>query len=120
MASCDSSCAVLGDINMIDKHEVMINRRNAIIVLYGLMKDVFDRCYYDCLEKTQGMPFTFFIRAGQDGTGTYRAIESITTGLRWRLVQAPIICKGEFKAVFLEQCEELGLSMAASLEAGII
>ena len=40
MASCDSSCAVLGDINMIDKHEVMINRRNAIIVLYGLMKDV--------------------------------------------------------------------------------
>ncbi len=86
----------------------------------GLIKDVFDRCYYPCLESTQGLPFTFYVRAGQDGTGTRRAIESITTGLRWRLVQEPLICRGEFREEFVTRCEELGMSMAASLEAGII
>jgi len=66
------------------------------------------------------LPFTFYVRAGNDGTGTRRAIESIATGLKWRLVQAPLICKGEFTEEFIPQCEELGLTMAASLEAGII
>ena len=86
----------------------------------GLVKDVFDRCYYPCLETTQGLPFAFYVRAGHDGTGTRRAIESITTGLRWRLVQEPLICRGEFSEEFVTRCEELGMSMAASLEAGII
>ncbi|MBW4936008.1 flavodoxin family protein [Marinobacter sp. F4206] len=86
----------------------------------GLIKDVFDRCYYDCLDKTQGLPFSFYVRAGHDGAGTRRAIESITKGLRWRLVQEPLVLRGEFRADFIAQCEELGLSMAASLDAGII
>lgn len=86
----------------------------------GLIKDVFDRCYYPCLEQTQGLPFAFYIRAGHDGTGTQRAIESITTGLRWRQVQPPLVCRGEFQDTFIGQCEDLGLSVAASLEAGII
>lgn len=86
----------------------------------GLIKDVFDRCYYPCLETTEGLPFTFYVRAGNDGTGTRRAIESITTGLKWRLVQEPLICRGEFSDEFIIQCEDLGMTMAASLEAGII
>lgn len=86
----------------------------------GLVKDVFDRCYYPCIEHTEGLSFAFYVRAGLDGTGTRRAIEVITKGLRWKLVQDPLICKGDFQTAFLDQCRDLGLTMAASLDAGII
>jgi len=99
---------------------IIIGTTENLGYMAGLIKDVFDRCYYECIDDTQGLPFTFYVRAGNDGTGTKRAIESITTGLRWRLVQEPLICKGEFTEEFIAQCEELGLTMAASLEAGII
>lgn len=99
---------------------VIIGTTENLGYMAGLTKDVFDRCYYPCLEKTQGLPFAFYIRAGHDGTGTKRAIESVTTGLKWRMAQEPLICRGDFQEQFIAQCETLGLSMAASLDAGII
>ena len=65
------------------------------------------------------MPYARYIRAGQDGTGTRRGVEAITIGLRWRAVQEPLTLHGEFHENFIPQCEELGMVMAAGIEAGV-
>ena len=85
----------------------------------GAIKDFFERIYYPCLDKTAGLPYALFIRAGNDGSGARTSMERIITGLGWRAVQEPLICQGEYQDNFLGQCEELGMTMAAGLEAGI-
>lgn len=85
----------------------------------GALKDFFERIYYPCLEQNKdndGKPYALVIRAGLDGTGTDIAVHKITQGLKWREVQAVTLCKGNFSPTFLQQCQTLGQTMAASLD----
>lgn len=85
----------------------------------GALKDFFDRTYYAVLEEKQGLAYALYIRAGHDGTGTRRGVETIITGLRWKEAQPPLICRGDYTPEFVTRCEDLGLAMAAGLEAGV-
>jgi multimeric flavodoxin WrbA len=85
----------------------------------GAMKDLFDRVYYPCLDSTRSLPYALFIRAGNDGRGARASVERIVAGLGWKAVQEPLICRGAWEDAFLDRCEELGMTMAAGLEAGI-
>ena len=89
----------------------------------GALKDFFERTYYPCLEeekRNQAKPYALIIRAGLDGTGTDIAVHKIISGLKWREAQPTLICKGDYQDLFEQQCEELGLTLAASLESELI
>ena len=85
----------------------------------GAMKYFLDRVYYACENKVNGIPYALFIRAGNDGTGAISSLRRILTGLAVREVQEPVLIAGDFDESRLADCEELGLTMAAGLEAGI-
>ena len=85
----------------------------------GAMKYFLDRVFYPCENKVNGKPWAMFVRAGNDGTGTVASIRRILTGLAVKEVQEPVMIVGDFDESRLADCEELGLTMAAGIEAGV-
>ena len=65
----------------------------------GALKDFFDRTFYPCEGKTEGLPIAIFIGCGNDGTGALNAIRRITPGYRFREVAEPVIVRGELDEV---------------------
>src|SRR5687768_18526569 len=60
----------------------------------GALKHFFDTIYYPCLDATIGRPFGVYVHGNDDTGGAVRAIEKITTGLRWSQAQAPVSVVG--------------------------
>jgi multimeric flavodoxin WrbA len=85
----------------------------------GAMKYFLDRVFYACEDRVNGRPFALFVRAGNDGSGAISSMRRILQGLAVKEVQEPVLIAGVFDESRLGECEELGLTFAAGLEAGI-
>jgi len=81
----------------------------------GALKHFFDQIYYPCLEATVARPYGVYVHGNNDTTGALRAVEMVTTGLQWRLAQAPVSVIGQPSRADLDACWELGAAVAAGL-----
>ncbi|HSN52196.1 MAG TPA: NAD(P)H-dependent oxidoreductase [Woeseiaceae bacterium] len=85
----------------------------------GAMKYFLDRSFYECVDRIDGRPYALFVRAGNDGSGAISSLRRILKGLAVKEVQDPVLIAGQFDAARLDECEELGMTLAAGLEAGV-
>jgi multimeric flavodoxin WrbA len=85
----------------------------------GAMKFFVDRVYYECLDRIDGKPYALFVRAGNDCSGALASMQRILQGLSVRQVQESVLLAGDFDERRLTDCEALGMTMAAGLEAGL-
>ena len=85
----------------------------------GALKVFLDRSFYAVVDRIDGKPYALFVRAGNDGTGAITSVQRILSGLNVREVQPPLLIAGDFDEARLEECQELGLTMAAGLEVGV-
>lgn len=97
----------------------------------GLMKEMFDRCYYPVLGRIEGRAYATVIAAGSDGSGALRQIDRIATGWRLRRIAEPlivnlaaqtpeaIVARKTVSADALVACHELGAAMSEGLATGV-
>jgi multimeric flavodoxin WrbA len=84
-------------------------------MMSGALKVFFDLVYYPCLDATRGRPFGLYVHGNNDTTGAIKGIESIITGLGWTKATPHVSVTGEPGKDDLQQCWELGATVAASL-----
>jgi len=97
----------------------------------GMMKEMFDRCYYPLLGRIEGRPYATAIAAGSDGHGAQAQIDRIAVGWRLRRVADPLIVNlgaqtpeailaaKTVPADALRQCRELGAALGEGLRLGV-
>ena len=118
----DLDCKTPFEANALDTlsaDAIILGTTENLGYMSGALKDFFDRTWYnETIEKKEG----FHVRSISGRVWmerTRRAIESIISGQKWRLVQSPLIFRGEWNEDFVRQAEELGEAICAGLDAGI-
>jgi len=102
-----------------------------LATMSGLMKEMFDRCYYPVLGRIEGRAYATLIAAGSDGEGAQRQIDRICTGWRLRRVAEPVIintaaqtperilARKTLDAADLAVARDLGAGLAQGLALGM-
>ena len=81
----------------------------------GALKHFFDTIYYPCLEATVRRPYGLYVHGNSDTTGAIRSVETVVTGLEWRLAHEQVSVVGEPSQADVDACWELGAAVAAGL-----
>jgi multimeric flavodoxin WrbA len=83
--------------------------------LSGAMKHFFDGVYYPALGAKRGAPYGLYVHGNNDTEGAVRAAESITKGMGWERVHAPVTVIGSPGKGDVEACWDLGATVAATV-----
>ena len=86
----------------------------------GALKDFFERVYHECLDRTVGLPDALLVKGDTDVAGAVASVERIVAGLQWRRLLPPVTVVGDVTATDQAAARELGSTVAAYLEAGIV
>ena len=102
-----------------------------LAALSGEVKAFFDRTYYAALDRVNGRPFASLICAGNEGQGAARQLDRIVTGWRLKPIADTLIVNTgahtpeqiqrpkRLQPGQLQQCADLGATLAYGVAAGI-
>jgi len=107
--------------DMRDSEAIVICSPEYFGYMAGAIKDLFDRTYEELKDdpKIWKKPYCVVISAGNDGTFALSHIERISKGYHLKMVQRPIVCKGQVTEEMRTQCVNLGMTIAEGINARI-
>jgi len=106
---------VAGPVDVLEADGYLLGTPANLGYISGALKHFFDQIYYPCLDATARRPYGLYVHGNTDTTGAVRAVEMITTGLKWRRAQEPVVALGAPDRAQLDACWELGAAVAAGL-----
>ena len=106
--------------DVIAAHAVVVATPEHFGSMAGATKHFFEEIWHECLEETVGKPWQLIVKAGNDGTGAVQSVERVVTGLRWAKFRPPLQVIGDITETDTNSAVELGASLAASIELGLV